>query len=187
MSSNIANNFEKLNEFRKILSAFTKKILHDHPKDIIDFSVQYFKFLENGQKITEFIYDDKLDEFQNHKKIESLKTIADEKDIEKKEEKKLQENKALFHRSKNNDEEEFLVNNDGVLFSEKESVKDENSESFIQFFDNKINLQSTKEIERQLQERKNTHEKTKINNVPEEKKDLYNMDDFFLADIDGQF
>ena len=42
--------FQVQNEFNKILSDFSKAIVRNRPKDIIDFSIEYFKSLESNIK-----------------------------------------------------------------------------------------------------------------------------------------
>ena len=187
MSSNFANKFEKLKEFRIILYNFTKNIIHDHPKDILEYSIQYFKFLENDQKKSESFYDETPDESKKHKNIESLKTLADEKDVGKNDSQKIPPNKCMFLKFLNNDDEP-LIPNDGVYFSEEVSANnDDDSEGFIKFFDNRINYENTKEIEKQIEIRKNIRQRTRAKIQKERETNNSNEDDLFEGDENAHY
>ena len=50
MASRYMRRFQVQNEFNKILSDFSKAIVRNRPKDIIDFAIEYFKSLESQIK-----------------------------------------------------------------------------------------------------------------------------------------
>ena len=50
MASKYLRRFQVQNEFNKILSDFSKAIVRNRPKDIIDFAIEYFKSLESNIK-----------------------------------------------------------------------------------------------------------------------------------------
>jgi len=48
MSSKYIKKYSIPQGFRSLLSEFTKEILRNQPKDIVDFAVEYFKCLQQG-------------------------------------------------------------------------------------------------------------------------------------------
>ena len=112
MSSLFSNKYPIPNDFQQILHDFTKEIVRNKPKDILDFSIHYFYCLENNLK---FNFND-----NNHS--------TDIKQIENtKQEEIISNNK---NNTKDREAEINTINEDNLKILEKINELDKKNDTF---------------------------------------------------------
>jgi hypothetical protein len=181
MSSKYIKKYSIPQGFQSLLSEFTKEILRNQPKDIVDFAVEYFKCLQQGlildypdrgqnipcdfkpavpkippQLKHQNIYEETKEPIKKEKKKEEIK--VEEKKEEKKEEIKVGEKKEEI-KVEEKKEEEIKVE------EKKEEEKEEKKEE--------IQVEEKKEEEKEEKEEKK--EEIKIEEKKEEEKEEKNI------------